>query len=135
MNCIDEIKDNEIISEKKPLKGLCLHGKNGSCNNCVNLEGPTDEKERKKFLENQIQNTLIKKCNHGPRTKCLNCLFGNVNEAKYDSFDSFLKKAKKECLNHSKETRCIHCTFNFEVSYKKKLNCKNHPANGSCNAC
>lgn len=66
-------------------------------------------------------------CQHGPDSKCLNCLpsASKVDKRKHLAYEEFLENRRARC-EHSFNATCANCLPPSEVSYKLKPNCTKH---------
>ena len=140
INCIDKRRPKKETNIKKDSKGNPLKAnenflkKSGLTEKCQHLPGQkcfycmstVDPKEEIKGV-----------CNHGPGGKCPNCVDKNlISNAKHISFDQYINDKKQQCKGtHESSSVCINCMPPAQLSYTKKKNCPNHPAEMCCNKC
>ena len=74
-----------------------------------------------------VQVKLDMLCQHGPDSKCLNCLpsASKVDKRKHLAYEEFLENRRARC-EHSFNATCANCLPPSEVSYKLKPNCTKH---------
>ena len=65
-------------------------------------------------------------CRHGPEAKCVNCLKDNFVEGiKHESFDHFMAAKTAKC-QHAFDAKCANCLPPAEMNYKVKKDCNKH---------
>ena len=114
---------NEDFLKKSGLTEKCRHQPGQKCFYCMPAIDPKEE--------------IKGVCNHGPGGKCPNCVDKNlISNAKHISFDQYINDKKQQCKGtHESSSVCINCMPPAQLSYTKKKNCPNHPAEMCCNKC